>query len=83
MWSVMAKLRFELNTKGVIELMKSPEMLTVCKQYADRAQASLGEGYVVTTYPGKTRVNASIYAESYEAKKDNLENNTILKSLRG
>lgn len=79
----MAKVRFELNHKGVIELMKSPEMTAICKEYADNAQSMLGDGYIVTTYPGKTRTNASIYAESDEAKRENLEDNTILKALGG
>lgn len=79
----MAKVKFQLSRKGVIELMQSPKMKDVCEKYANRALNSLGEGYVVTTYTGTTRVNASIFAETYEAKRENFENNTILKALRG
>lgn len=75
--------RFELNSHGVRELLQSQEMMGICKQYASKAQSKLGEGYEVTTHTGKTRVNAQIKAETYKARKDNAENNSILKALRG
>lgn len=76
------KVKFELNREGVAELMKSPEMMEICKGYADDALSRLGDGYEVSTYTGKTRVNASVKAVSYKARKDQYENNTILKALR-
>ena len=79
----MSNIKIELNSNGVKELLRSSEMMSVCEQYANRALGKLGEGYVVTTMTGKNRVNASIYAESHEAKKENSENNTILKALGG
>ena len=79
----MAKFKFELNRDGVRQLMQSSEMMSVCKSYADRAAGSLGTGYEVSTMTGKTRVNAQIAAVTYQARKENSENNTILKSLRG
>ena len=79
----MSKVKIELNSNGVKELLKSSEMMAICEQHANRALSRLGEGYIVTTMTGKTRVNASIYAESYQAKKENSENNTILKALGG
>lgn len=78
----MANMKFELNEDGVRQLLQSPEMLSVCKSYADNARNALGEGYEVTTRVGKTRVNAEIAATTYKARKDNSENNTILKALR-
>ena len=79
----MAKFKFELNRDGVRQLMQSSEMMSVCRSYADRALGSLGSGYEVSTMTGKTRVNAQITAVTYQARKENSENNTILKSLRG
>lgn len=75
--------RFELNAQGIKSLLQSPEMMSICKQYASNAQAKLGDGYEVTTHTGKTRVNAQIKAETYKARKDNAKNNSILKALRG
>lgn len=79
----MSNLKVELNSDGVRELLRSSNMMSICEEHANRALTRLGEGYVVTTMTGKNRVNASIYAESYEAKKENSENNTILKALGG
>lgn len=78
----MAKnFKFELNREGVKELMQSKEMMEACKKYADAAMASLGSGYEVSEMVGKTRVNVQIEATSFQARQENLKNNTILKSL--
>ena len=77
----MSKVKFELNRAGVRELMQSPEAAAVCKSYADRICSMAGDGFEVTTHVGKTRANASVYAETQEARKDNYENNTLLKAL--
>lgn len=79
----MAKFKFELNRAGVKELMQGAEMMGICKGYADNAVASLGDGYEVSTHTGKTRVNASVIATSYEAIKENSETNSILKAVGG
>lgn len=79
----MSKDKFVLNRKGVRELMQSPEMLSTVTEYANQVKNRAGEGYEVTQYTGKTRVNASVHAETFEARKDNYENNTLLKALGG
>lgn len=71
-----------LNRSGVRELLKSEEMMQICKGYAETARGRLGDGYEVTCHVGKNRVNAEIKAVSFGARKENLENNTILKALR-
>ena len=75
--------KFTLDRAGVRKLMKSAEMLNCVKSYADDAVNSLGEGYEADAHTGKTRVNASVYAVSAAAKRDNLANNTILKAVFG
>lgn len=79
----MANVTIRLNREGVRQLLKSNEMQRICEEHANKALGRLGEGYMVSSVTGKNRVNASIYAESDEAKRENLENNTILKALRG
>jgi hypothetical protein len=79
----MSKVKFELDRGGVRELLRSQEALNVCKGEAIAVQGRAGEGYEVTTYVGKNRVNASVHAETYEARKDNYDNNTLLKALGG
>lgn len=79
----MANIKFELNKGGVRELLQSDEMMSVCLEYANNALNSLGSGYEVTSVVGSNRVNAEVAAVSYSAKKDNSENNSILKAIRG
>ena len=79
----MSKVDFKLNRAGVRELLRSPEALSVVESYAAPVQSRAGEGYEITTHTGKNRVNASVHAETYEARKDNYENNTLLKALGG
>ena len=78
----MPKTRIELNSAGVRELLRSPEMMAICKEHADAALSNLGDGYEVSTHTGTNRVNAEVAAVTREAKLDNSRNNTILKALR-
>lgn len=79
----MAKVKIELNKQGVRELLRSKEMKAICEAHANKALSRLGDGYAATSTTRQTRVTTSVYAESNKAKKDNLENNTILKALGG
>lgn len=79
----MANVKFELNREGVRELMRSQEMMNICEGYANAALGRLGGGYEVTTLVGKNRVNAEVAATTYNAKRENAKNNTILKAIRG
>ena len=78
----MAKNTFKLNYKGVGELMKSEAMQTVLNEYATSIKNRCGDGYEQDIYIGKTRANAMVSATTYQAKKDNLENNTLLKAVK-
>lgn len=78
----MNKLKIVLNREGVRELLRSEDMMSICKSHADAAAAALGEGYEVSTHTGKNRVNAQITAVSREARQENLDNNSILKALQ-
>lgn len=79
----MAKTNFKLNRAGVRQLLRSDEAELFCRNIAQKAAGSLGEGYEVSSYKGKNRVNASVRAQTYQAKSDNLKNNTILKAVCG
>lgn len=78
----MSKFKFVLNRAGVRALMQSEEMQSILKNKADNALNSLGEGYKSDIYVGKNRANAMVYADSFQAKRDNLKNNSILKAVR-
>lgn len=78
-----SQVKFQLNPEGVRQLLTSPEMMAICKEYADNANSALGDGYAVSTHVGPKRVNAEVAAVTYKAKKENLKSNSILKALRG
>lgn len=79
----MAKVEIVLNPAGVRELLKSDDIMQICKEHANRAVSALGDGYAVNTYVGANRVNAEVSAETFAARRDNMKNNTILKALGG
>lgn len=75
--------KFKLNRSGVRELMKSKEMQSILKEEAAAIKGRCGDGFDQDLHVGKNRANAMVWADSYEAKKENSENNTILKAVRG
>lgn len=77
----MSKVKIELNSAGVRELLKRDAVAGLCDQLAANAAMNAGEGYVTErrTYP--ERVGTAIYAATREARKDNLENNTLLRVI--
>lgn len=77
----MSKVKFELDREGVRQLLRSEEMKNICQEYANDVQSRCGEGYEVTTFTGKNRVNASVHAATVEARRENSKNNTLLKAL--
>lgn len=78
----MSKMQFKLNRSGVADLMKSDGMQKVLEKKASEIKNRCGEGYEQDIFVGKNRANAMVRAETYEAKKDNAKNNTLLKAVR-
>lgn len=78
------KVKVVLNKKGIKEFLQSDEVAEYLKPYAEEmqanAKASSGEEYKIRQT--KTdRVGYNVYAATKKAKKDNLDNNTLLKSI--
>lgn len=78
----MSKVKVSLNREGVRSLLKSEEMLAMCRELANGVAARAGDGYEVNTHSGRNRVNAEVRAETFKAYRDNLKNNTLLKALK-
>ena len=74
----MSKVHFELNRKGVGELLHSAEMESVLMSYAGAAARSAGEGYKAVQMD--TRV--IVVADTDEANQDNYDNNTLVKKVK-
>lgn len=77
----MAKVVVKLNSQGVRELLHAAG--EPCLKLAKEAAEKCGEGYTAEkrTYPERT--GAVVKAATYEAARDNLQNNTILKAVFG
>jgi hypothetical protein len=78
----MGNIRVVLNSKGIQEMLKSPEVAEMCMQKAASALSRCGDGYEMDSRPYPERKGAVIKAVSYRAKKDNLDNNTLLKAVQ-
>ena len=76
------KAEFKLNRAGVRSLMQSQEMQNVLQKSASAIKDRCGDGYEQDIRVGKNRANAMVWAESSKAKRDNADNNTILKAVR-
>lgn len=77
------RVEIELNSAGIRELLKSYEIKSYCEELARGVAGRAGDGYAVDSMVGKTRANASVYADTKEANRDNMKNNTLLKALGG
>ena len=79
----MSKVYFVRNPSAFAELMQCPEMQDILRETAEAVRSRCGDGYEVSVHIGPNRANASVSAETPEAKRDNWENNTLLKALGG
>ena len=76
-----SKVKFELNSDGVKALLKSSEMQSLLKQKGNEKASAAGEGYASDVVVHSNRAVAYIYPEDAKAKRDNLDNNTLLKVI--
>ena len=80
----MAKVKFKLNLAGLNDLMKSGEMQAVLNSAASQIASAAGDGYEVeSAHPISFVGIAAVHTKTPEARRDNNENNTLLKALGG
>lgn len=82
----MPKVQFDLNSRGVEELLSRAEMRALINSYAQqiagRASSMSGEAYK-TVALGRHRAVAIVKTGDWAARRENLKNNTLEKALRG
>ncbi|MFM1580727.1 hypothetical protein ABGF48_00735 [Helcococcus bovis] len=76
------KFKFELNKKGVSELLFSEEMNSMLNIYANNISGKSGKGYEGQVVRSGDRLKTLVVAKTKSAKRDNNKNNTLLKVLR-
>ena len=79
----MGKVTIKLNSAGVRQLLKSPEMRAIVDELASQVAAGAGEGFEKEVKQAGTRVYAHIHAETPEAYYKNAKHNILLKALGG
>ena len=78
------RIKFRLNLPGLNELMKSGEMQSVLNKAAASIASAAGPGYETeAAHPINFVGIASVRAATFEAKRDNAQNNTLLKATGG
>ena len=75
------KVRVELNHSGIEALLKGAEVQEYVSGIASAKAQALGKGYAYDVYVAPTRAISSVYTETSEAYRDNLQNNTLLKAI--
>ncbi len=78
----MSKIRIELNRDGVRQLLRSEDLGEKLEALAGEISGRCGEGYEHDRKLMPTRVISSVYTGTSDAARDNLQNNTILRSLK-
>ena len=73
--------KFKLNQSGVRELMKSNKMKSVLDEYANDVLKNLGDGYGTSSGETEERGKVRVFARTFKARKENLDNNTLLKAI--
>ena len=61
----------KLVSEGVRELLKSSDMMAVCREEAERIADQYGGDAEISEYVGSNRVNVSVCAPFSEASQDN------------
>lgn len=81
----MSKVKIELDSAGIRELLRSQAMMDkvegTAQKVCDVAVASSGRNYEVVPKVGAGRVQASVKASDAHAYYSNLKHNTLLKAL--
>lgn len=79
----MAKVDIELNSAGIKALLKGAETEKMLSEKASQIARRAGSGYGSDTKQMSGRVIASAFAETQDARAENMDDNTLLKALGG
>ena len=77
----MSNVEIKVNYKGVGALLRGPEVREMVDSIGAGIASRAGDGYGNRTHYTGQRSICNVYADSKEAKKDNLEHNTLLKAM--
>lgn len=78
----MANVKFELDLKGLNEVMKSSEMQSALMEAGQAVASAAGSDYEAEVHTASFVAISNVYPVSKDAAKDNYENNTLLKAAQ-
>lgn len=78
---LMAKARIKWNVKEFENIRRSSKMVAVIDSSASRIADACGDGFEWSGQQGKSRYRANVSAYTYEARRDNSSNNTLLRNI--
>jgi len=78
-----SKVKFKLNLQGLNDLMKSAEMQSALLEAGETVAKSAGSGYEAEVHTASYIAISNVYANSTEAYRENMKNNTLLTALSG
>ena len=74
-------IRISLSYEGIGQLLRGEEMKALMERFGAETAGRAGEGYDYRVHNTGQRQAVNIFPNTREAAKDNLKNNTLLKSL--
>ena len=78
----MSKMKFELNSSGVSDLLRSKEIQAILLDKGNEISERAGDGFEVKVSPGQKRANATVSTTDIKSMAKNAKVNTLLKALR-
>lgn len=78
----MSKMKFELNSSGVSDLLRSKEIQSILLDKGNEISERAGDGFEVKVSPGQKRANATVSTTDIKSMAKNAKDNTLLKALR-
>ena len=78
----MANVKFELDLKGLNEVMKSSEMQNALMEAGQAVASAAGSDYEAEVHTASFVAISNVYPASKDAAKDNYDNNTLLKAAQ-
>ena len=79
----MSKVKIQLNSAGVRELLHAPEIQGQLQSIGEQVRNRAGDGYETEMLDTPTRSVCRVYAATKEALTDNSDNNTLVSALFG
>ena len=75
------KIRVELNSAGIDQLLKSPEVMAELQRRAGRVAAAAGEGFEAETYIGRDRARAVVRSTTAKAARAEAQDRALTRAL--